>query len=179
MCCLLSKLFPLISRLSDDGTVIWPTNTCWYCNWHLVAFKWDCTLWITCTFLCTVSPLWFYSIHLNVHIICSLKAYNWPCCPFWPNSFTVFYCKNQKPFETGPANFSVFTMNIWILNWMWLYSAAVNVSLRSRMFFYTPTGEVITFLKLQFPHLCIYNVTGDQTYIEKRDSVYSHEGECW
>lgn len=41
----------------------------------------------------------------------------------------------------------------------------VNVSLGCRMFFYTHTGEVISFLKLQFPHLCIYNVTGDQKCI--------------
>lgn len=32
--------------------------------------------------------------------------------------------------------------------------------------FNTHAGEVITFLKLQSPHLCIYNVTGDQKCIK-------------
>lgn len=32
------------------------------------------------------------------------------------------------------------------------------------MLFNTQSGEVITFLKLQLPHLCIYKITGDQRY---------------
>lgn len=48
---------------------------------------------------------------------------------------------------------------------------AVSVSLRCRMFFYTHTGEVITFLKLQFPHLCIYNVNW-------RSEIYESVAQC-
>lgn len=32
------------------------------------------------------------------------------------------------------------------------------------MLFNTQSGEVITFLKVQLPHLCVYNSTRDQRY---------------
>lgn len=114
VCCLLSKLFPLISSWWRQCDLA--PHTCWYCTRHLDAFKLDCTLWITCTFLCTVTLLWFYNdIHLNVPIMLLLKAFNWPCSPFWPNSWTVFYCQKIRNPSKREQQISVF------LQWIYEY----------------------------------------------------------
>lgn len=75
---LLSKLYHVIIVVFRSFylylmTAAWfGAHTCWYCIWHLVMmvmmpFKWDskvlCTLWMTCTFLCTVTPLWFWKVN--------------------------------------------------------------------------------------------------------------------
>lgn len=40
--------------------------------------------------------------------------------------------------------------------------------------FNTQSGEVITFLKLRLPHLCIYNIPGDHRYMNVTKYIIHH-----
>lgn len=118
-----------------------------------------------------MTAMWFGPPHLLLLYLAPCDDNKWHSTVILHYEYHVhsceqlLFCDCQNPLKQD-QHISVF------LIWMWWYSTAVKVSLRWRMFFYKHTGEVIAFLKLQFPHLCIYNVTRDQKYM--CDSLYSH-----
>lgn len=126
------------------------------------------TQWISCTFLRTHNP---FVILEGVSVI----IYTWMniSCVCWMglnNQLQLQMPPNCFYFHTGPTHFSISNINVMI-------RCGCTVSVWCRMFFQKHTGEVIvcflffflktkkTKTKLQFPSLCIYNVTSDQEYV--------------
>lgn len=101
---------------------------------------------------------WFCkNIHLNVHIMCVFKPYNWTAGPV-DQIVQHFLLSTSEILRNRTNKFQYFCYEYRTecdyTAWLWTSHWDPECS------FYAHAGEVITFWKLQFPHLCIYDVTG-------------------